>query len=368
MTDAVLPAAAFVVGAALLVATVLSVLWTLVVPRATPSRLAESVIAAVRLLFVASAWPWRTFRAKDRILAMQPPVSLLALLVVWLALLALAHALLAQPWSDVGVQAMLSAMTASVLGLDTAGDGGAVRVASMSAVLAGLIVLALLIGYLPTLYSAFNQREQLVSLLETRASSPAWGVELLARAARDGTLADMPELYAAWESWAADVGETHTSYPILAAFRSPHPDRSWLTSLLAVLDAAALEHALRPATAPVSARLTMRTGFMALRAVADVLGIDHDPDPDPDDDIRLTRGEFDEAVRRLRAVGFPAERTAEEAWPHFRGWRVNYEEVVHGLAAWLHAPPAPWSGPRPRALTESVLPVRPEDRKPRGRD
>jgi hypothetical protein len=264
MNEVLLPAVSFASGAALLVATVLSVLWTLVVPRATPSKLADGVLGAVRVVFLALARPWRSYRARDRILAMQAPVSLLAVLIVWLALLALAHALLAQPWVDeLGLGAMLPAMATSVLGMDVAADGGAVRVASMSAVLSGLIVVALLIGYLPTLYGAFNQREQLVSLLETRASVPAWGVELLVRSARDGTLEDLPGLYEAWESWAADVGETHTSYPILTTFRSPDPARSWLTALLAVLDAAALETALRPQSAPVSARLTLRSGFMS---------------------------------------------------------------------------------------------------------
>ncbi|MDV6012320.1 hypothetical protein [Haloechinothrix sp. LS1_15] len=364
MIDAVLPTAAFVAGAALLVTTVLSVLWTLVVPRATPSTLAEAVIKGVRGIFVAAAWPWRGYRAKDRILAMQPPVALLALLVVWLGLLALAYALLARPWSgETGVFGMLVAMTGSVLGLDASGIGP-VQAASLSAVLSGVIVVALLIGYLPTLYGAFNERERLVSLLETRASSPAWGVELLARSARDGTLDDLPELYTAWEHWAADVGETHTSYPILGAFRSPHPDRSWLTSLLAVLDAAALEHALRPESAPVSARLALRTGFMSLRAIAEVLGVDHDPDPHPDSEIQLAKEDFDDAVRKLAAVGYPAERDVDAAWPHFRGWRVNYEQVVYALAAALHVPPAPWSGPRPRMLVESRLPRRPVDRKP----
>src|SRR5438309_697930 len=45
----------------------------------------------------------------------------------------------------------------------------------------GLIVVALQIAYLPTLYSAFNRRETLVTMLESRSGVPAWGPEILMR-------------------------------------------------------------------------------------------------------------------------------------------------------------------------------------------
>jgi hypothetical protein len=57
------------------------------------------------------------------------------------------------------------------------------------------------------------------------------------------------------------------------------------------------------------------------------------------------------------------ERTPEEAWPHFRGWRVNYEPQVYALAHAIEAVPAVWSGPR-RHSAEPMLPVRPPNRRP----
>jgi hypothetical protein len=88
-----------------------------------------------------------------------------------------------------------------------------------------------------------------------------------------------------------------------------------------------------------------------------------DPDPLPDGPIQLTFAEFEQGIERLRAVNFPMERTPEEAWLHFRGWRVNYESIVYRLAYEIDAPPALWSGPRRRTSTAKP-PVRPPNRRP----
>ena len=113
--------------------------------------------------------------------------------------------------------------------------------------------------------------------------------------------------------------ETHTTYPVLIFFRSPHKLRSWLLGILAVMDAAALQLALNPSSAPTEARLCLRMGYLSLREIATVARIDHDPDPFPDDPIELSFEEFNGAIDKLMESGFDCERTAEEAWPHFRG-------------------------------------------------
>jgi hypothetical protein len=105
-------------------------------------------------------------------------------------------------------------------------------------------------------------------------------------------------------------------------------------------------------------------GFTALNRIAKVLRWDVDPDPNPEGPIDLTFGEFEEAVTMLEHVGFPMERTAEEAWPDFRGWRVNYETVAYRLCDRLTAPPAPWSGRRRHLRSGAVAPRRPPQRAP----
>jgi hypothetical protein len=91
------------------------------------------------------------------------------------------------------------------------------------------------------------------------------------------------------------------------------------------------------------------------------MDVDHDPDPDAQ--TQLTFEEFEIAVQRLHDVGFEVERTAEEAWPHFKGWRVNYEPLAYALAYKTDAVPALWSGPR-RWPNEPMAPIRPPNRAP----
>jgi hypothetical protein len=205
---------------------------------------------------------------------------------------------------------------------------------------------ALQIAYLPTLYGAFNRRETEVTLIDVRAGLPAWGPELLARSRYTITTAELPDFYRQWERWAADVAESHSSYPILLRFRSPHPKASWLLALLAVLDSAALWSAVAPDDLPIQARLCLAMGFRCLRQLASTVGIPYDDDPRPDAGIQLTREEFDRGISRLLSVDFAMTRTPDEAWPHFQGWRVNYEFIAYRLAYAIDAVPAAWSGPR----------------------
>jgi hypothetical protein len=226
----------------------------------------------------------------------------------------------------------------------------------------GLGVVALLIAYLPVLYAAYNRRERLVTLLEARAGAPAWGPEILWRHQRIGILDSIPAFYEDWEVWAADVAESHSAYFVLPFFRSPDPLRSWLTGLLAVLDSAALYMALSPTTAPSQARLCLRMGFTCLRTLADTFYIPYDPDPRPDDPLVITYEDYLRGVKRLQDIGFPLERTAEEAWPDFRGWRVNYEATALALAERIVATPGPWMGGRVAGMT--IQTKRPVDRTP----
>jgi hypothetical protein len=225
---------------------------------------------------------------------------------------------------------------------------------------------ALQIAYLPSLYNSFSRREGLVAMLESRAGSPAWGPELLIRHQLVGITDTLPDLYADWEAWAAEVTESHTTYPVLMLFRSPEAWLSWMIGLLAVLDAGAMQLALSPSSAPSQARLCLRMGFTLFNRVAVSMGWEVDPDPDPEGPIELDYEEFARAVERLAGYGFAMERTAQEAWADFRGWRVNYENSAYRLANHFTAPPAPWSGIRRHLRAGVVAPVRPPHRSPGG--
>jgi len=357
---------AFAVGLTLNVVTGVVVLFTLVLPRARsgPQRLSLLVNRAVRRVFLAVSSTTSSFERVDAILAPVGPVAVLAQLAVWLFCFFVGFSLMQLPFIH-SFGAAAPGAGASLFTVGLAHPAG--RANSLITVLAaatGAIVVALQIGYLPAIYAAYNRREALVTMLESRAGIPAWGPELLVRHRLVGITDRLPDLYGSWEEWAAEVSESHTTYPVLLLFRSPDVWYSWVLSLLAVLDAAAMHLALNPETAPSQARLCLRMGFTALRRIATALRWPYDEDPEPDASITLSFGEFKEAVDLLHGVGFGTERTAEEAWPHFRGWRVNYEEIAYRLADRTVAPPAPWSGPRRHVRDGVVGPRRPPHRSP----
>jgi hypothetical protein len=349
----------------IIVSTTASVMRTLIIPRASLGRIGRAVDTMVDKAFVVATHRMTDYKDRDRILAGQAAVYLLALLAVWLAAFAVGFALLLWPSThDIGAAFRESGSSMFTLGFDAPSGSGTTAIDVVAAAL-GLFVIAAQIGYLPTLYAAFNRRETDVTLLGSRAGSPPWGPELLARTKWGiyGDRDDLPAFYAIWERWSADLAESHSNYPVLMRFRSPQPLSSWLVGLLAVMDSAALLLALAPSRERIEPRLCLRMGFTALHQMGSAVGIPVDRDPDPDADIQLSFEEFEAGVQRLIDVGFEVERTAAEAWPHFRGWRANYESTAYTLAYATDAVPALWSGPR-RWPNEPIAPVRPPNRRP----
>ena len=305
-------------------------------------------------------------RRRDQLGATQAAAVLLAQLAAWLLVAYVGFALLLWPFATRGVVSAFVDAGSSLFTLGFAVPAGtAPAVIVFLAAATGLVILTLQIAYLPTLYAAFNRRETQVALLNARAGVPSWGPELLARtnyALGTGvsTLDTMPDLYQRWESWAADVAESHTTYPVLVRFRSPEPLSSWVVSLLAVLDSAALFLVLSPQAAPVvPARLCLRGGFRCFNRIARTMGFDTPEEPGPDAATSVTYAEFLDAMGRIREVGFPIERDPAQAWPDFVGWRVNYEPAAYAVAAAVYAVPALWSGPRRHPVTP-IPPIRPQ--------
>src|SRR5271168_4850335 len=284
---------AALIGAFIVLATGWSVLGTLVVPRRIRSRIPRLVFIVNRSVFHFFADKASSYERRDRILAVQAPVQLIGQVVAWLALYQLGFGLLM--WPFVGNGDLGSAMEQAGSALCTLGflvphsSGGAAL--DPLAALAGLGTVALQIGYLPTLYAAFNRREGLITMLDSRAGVPSWGPELLARThyglgSGVSAMGQLPGLFEDWERWSADVSESHATYLPLTNFRSPRPLSSWLTAQLAVLDAAALYLSLIPdAAGAVSARLCLRGGFTCLTTVARARGFAIPEEADPNDGI-----------------------------------------------------------------------------------
>jgi len=355
----------FALGIALLAVTASSVINTLLVPRPANPLLTAVVARAVRGVFRLASDRITDLTRREKVLAPGPPTFLISLLVSWLVLVFSGFALLLWPFSRDGLPMAFRLAGSSLFTLGFAVPSGAVPSAIVFAAAAtGLAIVALLIAYLPALYAAYNRRETLVTMLEALGGLPAWGPELLARQALIDNIGYLPHLYERWTEWAADISESHANYRALIYFRSPDPSASWLLSLLAVLDAAAMHLALCPYSAPAEARPLLRVGYLTVRKLARNLRLPVSEDPRPDEPIALSRGEFDDAVDWVRTAGWTIERQGDEAWRHFRGWRVNYEAAAYALASYLNLPPALWSGPRRRAYAPPRPPKRPPHREP----
>jgi hypothetical protein len=342
---------ALVAGAVLVVETLLSAVRTVVLPRAEYSWLTRTHFVMLRKGFDLFARPSRPYAARDRVLAMYAPIGLVTLPFVWVSMITAGFAGVywgcgIEPFSEAFV---LSGSSVTTLGFARPDDAWIDVFAFMEAGV-GLGIVGLMISYLPSIYNAFERREAGVSMLEVRAGLPPSSSELFVRYSRIGRLDNLEDdVFERFEDWFIDVEESHTSQPALVFFRSPHPDRSWITAAGVVLDSAALRIALIDAPRDGRVDVTIRTGFVALRRIADYFEMPYDRDPKPGDSISVTRREFDQLVDELRNAGVPLKPDIDRAWADFNGWRVNYDEVLVGLSALVIAPPTRWISDRPNS-------------------
>ena len=327
-------------------ATVLSAIATVVVPRGVPVRLSRTVFLLVRRVFHLR----RTtdYEVRDRVFAFYAPVALMALPGVWLALVVTGFTLVQKGLGvdDWRIAFELSGSSVTTLGF-IAADTLPQHIAAFVEAGLGLLLVALLVTYLPSMYAGFQRREALVGRVAIQAGTPPDPVQLLVRFHR---IRGMDRLEnEVWEPWITgfiDLEETHTSLAALAFFRSTHSERSWLTASGCVLDAAALYASTIDGPRVPGAELCVRAGYLALRHIGRFYRIEMDPDPAPTDPISVTREEYDAAYDELAARGVPVKRDRDQAWRDFAGWRVNYDVPLLALAGLVMAPDAPWSSDR----------------------
>jgi hypothetical protein len=342
-----LRALAFALGLLGVIGTCISALRTFVLPRSAPDRISRSVFIGVRALFELRKKRLETYAQRDRAMELYAPISLIVLLCTWLLCIQIGY--MGMYWAVDG-QSIYDAYKISGSSLLTLGftlvDNLPTTVLTFSEATIGLILIALLISYLPTIYSAFQRRESAVTMLEIRAGSPPSAVEMLIRYTRLQRLDQLGEIWKSWEVWFVDIEESHTSLAALSFFRSPQPQRSWITAAATVLDAASLVRSSVDIPTDSQADLCIRAGYLALRYIASFFRIAFNPEPLATDPISISRAEFDEALSELADAGVPLKPDREQAWQDFAGWRVNYDTVVLALAELTMAPAARWSSDR----------------------
>jgi hypothetical protein len=215
--------------------------------------------------------------------------------------------------------------------------GGVGKALQIFEAAAGLGFLATAIGYLPALYQAFSRREAAVARLDPRAGSPPSPGRLLERSGERGGWADLDEYLLEWETWTAELLETHLSYPILGYFRSQHVNQNWLAALTTIVDASAYALAYGPDGSTEAAELTFRIGGHALGDLAYTLStrrVERDPEPRSRD--RLPPEDLAELRGQLEGSGLHSDSSGEAASEErLAELRSRYEPFAIALASHL---------------------------------
>lgn len=346
---------AFLAGMAIVLGTLYSTVRVFVVPRSENDKIARLVFTVMRKFFNGLMAPSQVFSRRDHIMAFYAPVSLLVLAAVWLLLVCTGYTVMF--WS-LGAHTLREALSLSGSSLLTLGftpvHGMPQTLLAFSEAALGLMLAALFIAYLPTIYQAFARREAAVTMLEVRAGAPPSAIEMLLRYRRIQGLEQLSLAWIEWERWFADVEESHTSLGALSFFRSPKASRSWVTAAGAVLDAAALTVSTVDIPHDPQADLCIRAGYIALREIASFFLIPYDPTPKPGDPISISREEFDAACEALARGNVPLKLDRDQAWRDYAGWRINYDTVLLRMAKLTMAPWAPWSADRMPGETYSL--------------
>jgi len=382
-----------------------------VVPRTLTSLISDALSHSVTGLYRFTSNHRKTYVKQDSILAWNGPMIIVSQLVTWLLLYFISYGL----WIyGIGGVDFMNAFRESGSSLFTLGFAdttnlGPTLLAFMAAA-TGPIVIALLIGFLPTIYGAYIDREVDISLLGVSGGQPSWGPELLARLTLNNQLTDVPTVMNSWTKWFGNLRLTHTTYPVLVQIRSSSPYRHWVIASIAVLDTAALQlslttklpraecaqviiHGTQTLESLYAALFVRKKVLKRLPFVGRFLGA-----PDPQhrtlsqmhdynsgtvaveqaatadsarsfsaDAVRLmsegekeataiTKDEFTDTVNMLKRAGYPVEVDLDTAWAQFSTLRTRYEFIAYQLAYTLNVVPAPWSGGR-RTNFETLWPT-----------
>ncbi len=401
VADVLSRSAASIVGLFLLIATTTSLMRTVVIPRSLRSIISDTVARAVTATATGIARLRRDYPARDAVLAWAGPLIIILQLITWLVLYLLAFGLLlygigGQDLGDSIRQAGSSLLTLGFAAVNTEEQ----TIIDFFAAATGPIVIALMIGFLPTIYSAYLQREVDVTTLGVAAGEPAWGPELLSRYALTDNLPGIADEFLKWGAVASRLRMTHMTYPVLIWVRSAQAIRHYAVAMLAVMDAAALQVSLNHSLQRTGAyrlliqggqsfevlyvivsqrhswrpRMGFRGSFRASgppaqsadivlpgwsrKMIAVELATDRDAMTGLDADavkalsrgergpLRITRADFDKAVDVLQRSGFPIDRDLDQAWEQFQAARSRYEFAAYELCRILDATPAPWTGDR----------------------
>jgi len=344
---------AFAAGVAIFAAVLWDSFESIILPRRVTRRFR---LTRVFYKFTWNGWKLVTRLAgkgkrREALLSFYGPLSLLVLVGVWAVGLVFGFGLMqygagsalnttgAPPGFATDVY--LSGTTFFTLGLgDVVPKTGLARILVVAEAGFGFGFLAAVIGYLPFIYGSFSKREVNISLLDARAGTPPTAGELLRRHAYPGGSDALRLLFKDWEFWAAELMESHLSYPVLAFFRSQHDNQSWIAALTAILDSCALVKAGIEGSCRRQAELTFAIARHAAVDLSQVFKMP--PRPLPHD--RLPGEDWRRICETLAQHGVKFEND-QEAERTLHELRDMYEPYLFALAEYLNLSLPPWIPP-----------------------
>ena len=340
---------AVIVGGVVIAGVLLDAFESVVLPRRVTRRfrLSRGFYRSTWFPFSSLARRIRNTRRRESLLALYGPMSLILLLALWAVGLLFGFALLqwatgsnlqgaSRPRSFI-TDLYFSGTTLFTLGLGDVTPSA--NLARMLAVLEsglGLAFLAMVISYLPVVYQAFSRRELSVVLLDARAGTPPTAGELLRRNS-DPTDGNLREILHEWEHSAAELLESHISYPVVAYYRSQHDNQSWIAALTAILDASALCQVAVDGAPAGQAQLTFA---IARHAVVDLAQVFSTPPQEPREP-RLTPESFQLLLTQLTDAGVRLS-LRPDAEQRLAKLRTMYEPYVAALADRFLVQLPPW--------------------------
>jgi hypothetical protein len=335
----------------LVVLVLLDIFNSVIVPRPAVrgTLLSRSIIRPGWQAWRALGTRMKTPNKRESMLAIFPPVALVLILITWVIMEAAGYGLIIhslrgdfQPRPP-GILGSTYVSAASLFGIGQSSfvpTGRAAKVVLPIVNATGLATVALVITFLFSLYANFQKRESQVVTLDARAGAPPSGVTLLETYAQLEMLHGLPDTFARWEVWSAEVLDSHLAYPILTYFRSSHDNESWISALGAVLDAASLLVSTVDAIAAGEAKMMVGMGAHLVEDISNQFGLAYDDGPG------VERQEFEEARQRLAAAGYPLKVDADAAWAKFTKMRSVYASRLNAMAHNWATPPAQWIGDR----------------------
>jgi hypothetical protein len=328
---------AAIAGGVLVLLALLEAFRTFVVPRGLRLRLSRPVTRSVFRGLGAIAKRLEVERGHG-LMVHAGPLAVMALPLTWLVISWLGYSAIfwAVDAGGFGHAVVISGSSLFTLGFDKPrGVGGAIAAFSEAAV--GLALLAVVISYLPSLNAGFARRESLVAMLDARAGTPPSALTLIERHYTYAGVEHFDQLWPEWEQWIVDVGQSHTTHPLLTLFRSAEPAHSWVIAAGAMVDAANLRLSAVQSSGPgnASAWFFYRAATGVLARLAGFFRLDLRPVAD------LDRGEFDTALEHLTQVGVPLVDDRDLAWERLNRRRQEYEPIVAALGRLVDAPERP---------------------------